>query len=78
MTCRRFYSTAAMLLVAMMLISGCAGTSEPSKFFLLLTRKSSYRAQPSSGDVAGILAALNRTLTDFSREIAAAIQSLGS
>ena len=44
----------------------------------LLTRKSSYRAQPSSGDVAGIVAAQNRTLTDFSREIAAAIQSLDS
>ena len=204
MTCRRFCLTAATLLVAMMLISGCAGTSEPSKFFLLLTlpeagelvqssvsagspsvmvgpitlaayldrnqivrrpggneltidefvrwgeplqdnfyrvlidnlsfllntaeiygfnrhavfpadfqvsidvirfdsevdgdaylsvfwtvygddgetalltRKSSYRAQPSSGDVAGIVAAQNRTLTDFSREIAAAIQSLDS
>ncbi len=37
MTCRRFCLTAATLLVAMMLISGCAGTSEPSKFFLLLT-----------------------------------------
>ena len=37
MTCRRFCLTAATLLVAMMLISGCAGTSEPAKFFLLLT-----------------------------------------
>jgi uncharacterized protein len=43
----------------------------------LVTRKSIYRMQPPSDDVTGMVAAQNRTFTDFSREIASAIQSLG-
>jgi uncharacterized lipoprotein YmbA len=45
---------------------------------VLLTRKSNYQARPASDDVVGMVAAQNRTLTEFSREIAAAIRSLGS
>lgn len=43
---------------------------------LLLTKKSVLRAPASNGGVAGLVDAQNRALTDFSREIAAAVQSL--
>lgn len=43
---------------------------------VLLNKKSVFQVQPSSSNVAGLIEAQNKVLTNFSREIAAAIQSL--
>lgn len=43
---------------------------------VLLNKKSIFRVTPPPGDVAGLVEAQNRALTDFSREIATAVRSL--
>ena len=45
---------------------------------ILLNKKSVFQVPPTSGNVAGLVEAQNGVLTEFSREIAAAIRSLKS
>ncbi|MCP4023540.1 MAG: hypothetical protein GY729_16970, partial [Desulfobacteraceae bacterium] len=42
----------------------------------VLQKKSSYEADAAAQDIAGIVAALNQTLSDFSRDIANALHDL--